>query len=290
MDRAGTARSTRSRRVQRPLYLLDRDTFQVHKISYMKSHRIIRKVYSRVLAFVLLIAIHVAATSSLSAQAVVPLADTCLIYTTRSTSKGTGYQSYSSSYPGIVVVGPEFTATVEGYAANGDVQNVDVIKRKIKDYTLSNSRGNKSYSASPTPQERVAGAINLAKASSTKPSISLVLTSGDFASSSFSDSDTFGKATWKSPYTGVAPGWLANSLSSTYKFYDVNPDRNYDDPDAPTNFLGQKEPPYLPCAVYSGKTTFALDAKRSASVKGMTFAQACASLEASLEASGYERQ
>jgi hypothetical protein len=269
--------------------LLDRDTFQVHIGSYMKSHRIIRKVYSRVLAFVLLVAIHVAATSSLSAQAV-PLADTCLIYTTRSTSKGTGYQSYSSSYPGIVVVGPEFTATVEGYAADGGVQNVDVIKRKIQDYSLSNSRGIKSYSTSPTPQERIAGVINLAKANSTKPSISLVFTFGDSASSSFSDSDTFGKATWKSPYTGVAPGWLANSLSSAYKFYDVNPDRNYDDPDAPTNFLGQKKSLYLPCAVYSGKTTFALDARRSASVKGMTFEEACAALEASLEASGYERQ
>lgn len=284
-----TVRSTqRSRSVRKAIFLMAGDTYLVHIRDSMKSHRTICQVYSPVLALVLLVAVHVAATSSLSAQSV-PLEDTCLIYTTRSTSIATGYSSYSSSYTGLAVVGPEYTETVQGYGSDGQAEDVDVKKRNVLGYSLFTSSGKKYYSASPQAEDRIVGAINLAKAGSSKPSISIVLTFGGSASNYLSDNDTIGKASWKSPYPGVAPNWLATSLSTSYKFYDINPDR-WENPNAPINYIGQSEPPYLPCSINSGKTTFALDAKRSQRVKGMTFEEACAALEESLEALGYERQ
>jgi len=231
-----------------------------------------------------------AAPSELCAQA--PFGSACLVYTSRTTSKSAGYGSESYTSTGMTVVGEEFVEDVEGYAGNGGPVTVEVKKRKIREYMFSTDSADKKkkYFSEGFSDARTVGAINLAKGGNTaKPSVSVALTYGDFASTSLNDGDAIGKASLKSPYEGVSPGWLATSLVSSYKFYDVNPDRSYENPDAPYNYVGQTQSQYLPCTVISGKTTYALEPKRTESVKGKNFEDACAAVEAWLISSGYEK-
>jgi len=232
-----------------------------------------------------------ASTVFVSAQPVVPFEDACLVYTARSTSKSSGYQSSSYGSAGMAVVGPEFVEEVEGYAGSGSPMMVPVKKRMVQNYYFfTDSIDKKKMFSASMLESRIAGTINLAKDGSTsKPSVSVALTYGDFATTSLSDTDVIGRASLKSPYAGGSPGWVATSLVTSYKSYDVNPDRDWENPDAPYKFVGQDGVEYVPCVIYSGKTTYALDAKLSEKTKGQSFEQACATVEASLEASGYEK-
>jgi len=160
--------------------------------------------------------------------------------------------------------------------------------RRIQPYSFF-TRSSPKYYLPEVQEDRIVGAFNFAKAGSSKPSISLALTEPFYARSSLETRDTIGKASWRSPYTGVAPGWLATSLSSSIVFYDLNPDRDGEDSNAPSNYLGQLEPEYLPCLLVSGKTTYTLDSRRSQSVKDLDFDQACEAVEAALDAAGFER-
>ena len=230
------------------------------------------------------------APSSLWAQA--PFGSACLVYNSRTTSKSTGYSSESYTSTGMAVVGEEFTAQVEGYAGDGSPAQVEVKKRMVREYYFSTDSADKKkkYFFEGSTYDRIVGAINMAKGgNTTKPSVSVALTFGDYANTSLNEGIAIGKASWKSPYDGIAPGWLAASLSSSYKFYDVNPDRNYEDPTAPYNYVGQAQSPYLPCTMTAGKTTYALDSKRTESVKEKNFEDACAAVEAWLISSGYEK-
>jgi hypothetical protein len=246
-------------------------------------------LHARSLASALILSgvLQVAAGSSLLAQQ--SLADVCLIYTTRTTYKFSGYYSGSYTATGMVVVGPEFTETVDANQPGGSRPTIPVKKREVLGFALWNDSKDtkkKYYSPSSQSAQLVTGSIDLAKAGKV-PSVSIVFT--DEPRGYLNDKDvTVGKALWQAPYTGVAPGWLANTLSTTSKSYDVNPNYDYDTNTGIYNFVGQTASGPLACYIATETTTYAYDKNSSELLKSYSnFADACVAVENRLNQLGY---
>jgi len=216
----------------------------------------------------------------------------CLVYTSRSTDKSTGYWTGASSSSALLVVGPQFLDDVAAsFPPSEEPQTVSVRKRSVVNYFIYPDPYDKKkrYYIPTEIEDRTVAAINLAKDGSTiKPSVSLaIFADGGYATPQLNDNAAIGKALWKSPYPGAPAGWLASSLSSTYKTYDVNPAYNYDNPgDTPFNYAGQAADEYLPCTVYSGSTTYTLNSTVSKLTEGKSLDDACATVEAWLQSQG----
>ena len=216
----------------------------------------------------------------------------CLVYNSRSTTTSSGYLSGAYNGTGILVIGPAFADTVAN-GPNGEV-SVEVTKRNIRDHSLyTNSQTKKkyyyTYGSTYGSEARIVGAFNTAKKGSANPSISVAVAYG-YLTSLLSDTDVIGKATWRSPYKGADPMWLPASMTSSFKQYDLNPDRDWNNPQAAYNYFGQTTSGALPCTIISGKTTYTHNSKLSEMVKGMSFEDACTAVVNWLKSSGYEEQ
>jgi len=208
--------------------------------------------------------------------------ETCLVYTVRSTSSYRGYSNDASKYVSLVLVGPPEPRSFETY----EDSPIELNASRILNYSPSSSGGSKTYTSYEYEEGRIVGAFSLSKKGASKPSFSLAVGS-PYASTSLSGGDIIGKAVFRPPFGGAEPVWHAPKLSSSYRFYDLNPDYDYENPPATMNYFGQSDISYLPATLASGKSTYVLNKKLSALVSGLPFDEASAAVEKWFEDQGY---
>jgi len=223
----------------------------------------------------------------------------CLVYNSRSVSTYKGYFSSSYTSTGLVVVGPQTVEEVDAIDGESPTK-VNVSKVTIQPYWLFISGSQKFYGKSE-PTTGVVGLIDRAGRTSTKPSRLLVVSPDNgYALSTASDISEFGgpsiigAAALRAPYKGGAPIFMATALSSSYRFYDLNADRQFAGdtglPITPNKYLGQEDQE-IRAVLVSNKTTYAFNQTLTELVKtSTTLEQACLAIDDWLEANLYQAQ
>lgn len=235
----------------------------------------------------------------------------CLVYSLRTAGTYTGYYSGSSTSTGLVVVGPQEEEDTQilpnmipgDMGSNTDPTTIKVRKVRVQPYYTYNSGAEKFYYKSQE-EKRAVGLINFAKEGSSKARFLLALTYDDgYADTTISDSSEFlpsviGNATLRSPYKkSGTPIYMANTLASSSRFYDLNADRQYDNETgemiSEDKYLGQvlAAGEEIKALLISDKTTYSFHQELTERVKASTnLEEACEEVEQWLSEKKFQSQ
>ena len=216
----------------------------------------------------------------------------CLVYNTSSSSSATGYSPYSYSGKGLVILGPQTAASYTNEYGNSPVVVENLIKRTIQPYNLYKSGKTNMFYKQTIGEggyggdsgERFFGLVNMARSNSTKPSHFVAVSGTDYnPPQSLYDYDPFGSASLMKPWTKPnstpnLPIWIARTLVTSYKFYDLNADRQFDEFGSPVGeakYLGEGNEARR-AVLNSGRTTYSFSQSLTDLVRSNTTLEAAA--------------